>query len=257
MTRALRFSANLGFLWLDLPLPARIAAAAAAGFDAVECHFPYDTEPDAVADALAAARLPMISLNAPPGDLAAGEFGLAALPGRSADARDAIDAALAYADHLDCPMIHVMAGKTDDPAAPTQFRRSLAYALARTERTILIEPMNPHDAPGYHLRSLEQAEEVIADLDAPNLRIMFDCYHIARMGLDPLAEYTAHRRAIAHVQFAGVPDRGPPDTGTLDLAQLLPALDHPGHLGAEYRPPAATEDSLGWLDALRNGAGAA
>ena len=106
----MKFSANLGFLWNELPLPAAIAAARRAGFDAVECHWPYDTPAQAIADALRETGLAMLGLNTVRGDVKAGENGLAALPGRQADARAAIDQAIAYGRAIGARNVHVMAG---------------------------------------------------------------------------------------------------------------------------------------------------
>jgi len=239
-----RFSANLGFLWADLPLPEAIRAAARAGFRAVECHWPYATPPAAVAGALAETGLRLLSLNTRPG--AAGEFGLTALPGREAEARAAIDQALDYAAAIAAPMVHVMAGKGGDEAT---FLRGLAHACDRAPPgvTLLIEAINPHDVPGYFLNDLDQAARIVQRLDRPNLRLMVDCYHVARSGGDPRALFARHRALVGHVQIAGVPDRGPPDRGTLDYPALLAAMDWPHPIGAEYRPPGPTEASLGWL----------
>ncbi len=241
------FSANLGFLWTELPLPAAIRAARAAGFAAVECHWPYAVPAAEVAAALAGTGLPMLALNTRPGG--AGEFGLSALAGREAEARAAIDEALAYAEAVGALAVHVMAGVGGDEAV---FRANLAHACDRAPPgvTILIEPLNPFDVPGYHLTDLEQAAATLDALARPNLKVMFDCYHAGRSGLDIAAAFAAHRPRIGHVQIAAVPDRGPPDHGTVDYAALLPLIDWPAPIGAEYRPGGKTEDSLGWLPRL-------
>lgn len=129
-----RFSANLGFLWTDRALPDAIRAAHAAGFDAVECHWPYDIAADDVAAALAETGLPMLGLNTRRGDVAAGENGLAALPGRVDEARAAIDEALAYADAIGAGAVHVMAGKAEGPEARAVFAQNLHYACARAAK---------------------------------------------------------------------------------------------------------------------------
>ncbi|MEM8788272.1 MAG: TIM barrel protein [Pseudomonadota bacterium] len=249
---AIPLSANLGFLWTDRPLPDRIRAAASAGFDAVECHFPYDTHPDEVRAALQETGLPLLGLNTRPGDAAAGDFGLAALPDRAEEARAAIDQATDYAAAVGCGAIHVMAGRGGTDVA---FADALAYALDRTQgsdRTILIEPINTHDVPDYFLNTPTQAAEIIARIGHPRLRMMFDCYHVARQTGDILAQFTTHRAWVAHVQFAGVPDRAEPDTGQVDYPDLLRRIRDAGYagpFGAEYRPRGATDDGLAWMEA--------
>lgn len=253
----MRFSANLGMLWTDRPLPAAVRAAAAAGFDAVECHWPYVTPPEAVRAALDETGLPMLGLNTAPGDLDRGEFGLSALPGREVEARAAIDAALAYAGAVGARAVHVMAGKASGRAAERTFRANLCYACDRAERlglTVLIEPLNRHDVPGYFLTTTEQAAALIRSLDRAALRLMFDCYHVGREEGEVGERLAALLPVIGHIQFASVPDRGPPDGGALCYAALferIAALGYTAPLGAEYRPPGATEDSLGWLARAR------
>lgn len=252
----MRFSANLGFLFTDLPLPQAIHAARDAGFDAVECHFPYDTPAAEVAAALRETGLPMLGLNTWPGDRAAGDFGLCALPHRQDEGRAAIRQAVDYATAIGARAVHVMAGRPGDSgagAADMVFRDNLRLAcdLAAVHGiTVLIEPLNPRDAPGYHLLSADHAACILSELGRDNLRIMFDCYHLQITGGDLLMRFRALRGMVGHVQFAGVPDRGAPDRGEVDFGWLLPALAAEGWqapFGAEYRPDGATVSGLGWM----------
>lgn len=253
----MRFSANLGFLWADRPLPDAIRAARAAGFDAVECHWPYDCPPAAVRAALDETGLPMLGLNTVRGDVAAGENGLAALPGREAEARAAIDAAVAYGAAIGAGAVHVMAGRASGEAAEATLAANLGHACARAAAagmTVLIEPLNPYDAPGYFLKDTRQAEAVIAAVGAPNLRIMFDCYHVQIIEGDVSRRLAALLPLVGHIQIAAVPDRGPPDHGELDYRHVLRhirALGWQAPVGAEYRPGPDTDASLGWLAAWR------
>ena len=230
-----------------------IRAAAAAGFHAVECHWPYDTPPQAARAALHDTGLPMLSLNTARGDVAAGQFGLSALPGREDEARAAIDAGLDYGAAIGARALHVMAGKASGAAAEAAFRANLVYACERAAAlgiTILIEPLNRHDAPGYFLTTTDQAAMLIHTLGRPNLKLMFDCYHVGRQEGDVGTRLAALLPIIGHIQFASVPDRGPPGQGELCYDHLfaqIAALGYDAPLGAEYRPRGATGDSLGWL----------
>lgn len=250
-----QFSANLGFLWADLPLPKAIAAAKAAGFDAVECHWPYETPEKETARALNETGLRMLGINTVRGK--PGENGLAALPGREAEARAAIDQALTYAAAIDAEMVHVMAGFANGADALAVFVANLSYAAKRAAHlgiTILIEPLNRHDAPGYFLRTTDQARDIIATVGERNLKLMFDCYHIGRTEGDVTTRFKALQPLIGHVQFASVPDRGTPDQGELDYSAIFGVLALAGWtqpLGAEYKPKGLTNDSLGWMEALR------
>ena len=256
----MRFSANLGFLWADLPLPDAIRAAGAAGFDAVECHWPYDVPAADTAAALAETGLPMLGINTRRGDAAAGENGLAALPGREAEARAAIDEALAYASAIGARNVHVMAGSAAGPEAESTFLANLDHACrAAAPRgiTILVEPLNRYDAPGYFLRTTDQAEALIDRLGAPNLRLMFDCYHVQATEGDLTRRLARLLPKIGHIQFASVPDRGPPDRGEVDFAHVFAEIARLGWrapLGAEYRPEGPTDATLGWLAAMKGAA---
>ena len=254
----MRFSANLGFLWNDRPLADAIHAAAKAGFDAVECHWPYENDEADVKAALEATGLSMLGLNTVRGNPADGENGLAALFGRENEARAAIDQALAYAAAINTPNIHVMAGFADGDAARATFVANLEYAAAaaaKAGRTILIEPLNHYDAPGYFLKHTDQARAIIEDVAVDNLKLMFDCYHIQILQGDLSRNLAANLDITGHIQFASVPDRGAPDAGEVNYHHIfaeIAALGYDAPLGAEYKPANGDADaSLGWLDMLR------
>lgn len=250
----MKFSANLGFLWKDLPLPDAIRAARAHGFDAVECHWPYATPAADVIAALSETGLAMLGINTIRGE--AGENGLSALPGRQAEARSAIDMALDYARAIGAANVHVMAGFAQGTKAHDAFVENLVYATSRAERDnigILIEPLNRYDAPGYFLTTTSQAIDTIKAVDAPNLKLMFDCYHVQLMEGDLSHRLIGLLPHIGHIQFASVPDRGPPDQGEINYRHIfshLAAIGYDQPLGAEYKPEGETADSLDWLAAM-------
>ena len=250
-----RLSANLGFLWADLALPDAIRAAAKAGFDAVECHWPYAFDADAVRAALNETGLTMLGLNTVRG--APGENGLSALPGREDEARAAIEQALDYAGQIGCKAVHVMAGFAEGPLGGAAFAANLNFACdlaAAQGATILIEPLNRYDAPGYFLRDADRAARIIDRLGRDNLRLMFDCYHLQIMQGDLTRLLTRMAPITGHIQFAGVPDRGTPDRGEVNYRHIFDHIDAMGWdrpLGAEYRPVGPTGDSLGWMQSLR------
>ncbi|MBL4919106.1 hydroxypyruvate isomerase family protein [Szabonella alba] len=253
----MRFSANLGFLWSELSLPDAIRAARAAGFDAVECHWPFDTPAAEVKAALAETGMTMLGLNTRRGDLTKKENGLSALPGREAEARAAIDEAMGYAADIGAGAVHVMAGFATGPAARAAFVTNLRHACARArgiDVTVLIEPLNRYDAPGYFLTTTAQAQEIIAEVAEPNLRLMFDCYHVQLMEGDLSHRIAALMPLIGHIQFASVPDRGPPDGGEVAYGHIFRLIDSLGWdqpLGAEYKPMGPTGPTLGWMQELR------
>ncbi|MFZ7093372.1 hydroxypyruvate isomerase family protein [Primorskyibacter sp. 2E233] len=249
-----QFSANLGFLWQDMSLPEAIRAAKSAGFAAVECHWPYETPAEQTKAALDDTGLKMLGINTVRGN--PGENGLAALPGRQAEARAAIDQALEYAAQIGAGAVHVMAGFASGPEAAQTFAENLSHAAGAAAAlgiTILIEPLNRHDAPGYFLQTTDQARQIITEVGAPNLKLMFDCYHIGRTEGDITTRFADLRDIVGHVQFASVPDRGRPDQGELNYAMIFADLAAKGWsvpLGAEYKPNGPTAESLGWMAPL-------
>jgi len=250
------FSANLGFLWNELPLPDAVRAAKSAGFEAVELHWPYDTPVDDMAAALRESDLPLLGLNTLRG--APGENGLAALPGREGEACAAIDQALEYGAALGAENVHVMAGFTEGDSAHRTFVANLRYACAeaaKRDMSILIEPLNSVDAPGYFLGSTGQASDLISEVGAPNIALMFDFYHVQIIEGDVTRRFAEHLPIIGHVQIAAVPDRGEPDAGELNYAFVYETLARLGYdepIGAEYKPRGAgVEAGLGWLAAAK------
>lgn len=249
-----RFSANLGFLWSELALPDAIRRAHEVGFEAVECHWPFAVDPDAVVAALDETGLPMLGLNTVRGDVAAGDFGLAASPGRQREARAAIDQALDYAHAIGAGAVHVMAGRRGDEEV---YLENVAYAAEEARDlglSILLEPLNHRDVDDYFLCEVEQAAEIIRIIGAPNVKIMFDCYHVQIMEGDLLRRIEAHLPFIGHIQIAAAPSRAEPDEGEIAYDRLVPAIyeaGYQGYIGAEYRPRGTTDEGLGWLARMR------
>jgi hydroxypyruvate isomerase len=251
------FSANLGFLWTDRNLPDAIHAAKAVGFDAVECHWPYDVLAAETAAALKETELQMLGLNTRRGDVGAGDNGLSAIPGRKGEARAAIDEAIDYAVAINTKNIHVMAGYSSGSEAHATFASNLGYACDKAAPhgiTILIEPLNSYDAPGYFLTTTDQAVAIIHEVGVENLRLMFDCYHVQLMEGDLSHKLENLQPVIGHIQFASVPDRGAPDHGEVSyrhIFDVIATLGYDAPLGAEYKPQGNTDGTLGWMSKLR------
>ncbi len=253
-----RFSANLGFLFPDRPEIERVAAAASCGFKAVEMHWPYHVPAHDMHEALASHDLAMLGLNMPVGN-AAGDFGLAALPSRENEFQHALDQALSYGSTIRASAIHCLAGivsPDDRAAAERAFIANLQIAADRASQagmTILIEPMNHRDRPGYFLHHVEQAAAIIGQARRRNIKIMFDCYHVQITQGDLITRLKNHLDLIGHVQVAAVPSRAEPDEGEVNYREIFRTLDslgYQGWVGAEYRPRGRTEDGLGWLSEL-------
>ena len=251
-------------LYPDLGFLDRFAAAAKDGFKAVEYLFPFAYPAGEIAARLQAHGLQQVLFNAPPGDWDGGERGLACLPGREAEFRAGIGQALEYAAALDCPRIHVMAGRlpmgTERETVYPIYVKQLRWAALEAARQgvdVLIEPINTRDIPRFFLNRQDHAHEVVEDVGAPNLKVQMDLYHCQIVEGDlamKLRRYLPTRQ-VGHIQIAGVPERHEPDVGELNYAYLFAVLDELGYagwVGCEYRPragmqPGGTSAGLGWL----------
>lgn len=254
-----RFAANLSMMYAEHPFVDRFAAAAADGFAAVEYLFPYEYPATQLHGLLDDNGLRQVLFNAPPGDFAAGERGIASLPGRQREFRDGFDRAMDYAEALGCPRVHVMAGLVPSDAERAErmkvYRDNLAWAAAQArlrDLDVLIEPINQRDMPGYLLSLQDEAHEIVLELGAPNLKVQLDLYHaqITEGDLTVRLRSDIPTGRVGHLQIAGVPDRHEPDSGELAIDHLLAVIDETGFdgwVGCEYRPAAGTSEGLGWM----------
>jgi hydroxypyruvate isomerase len=252
-----KLAANLTFLWPEKPFLERFAAARAAGFSAVEVLFPYEASDAVLAELVTAHELQMVLINAPAGDWAAGERGLAALDGRQTEFRQGFLKALGTAEALDVPQIHVMAGlcSANDAKAREVYLSSLVWAADQAYaagRGITIEPLNGRDVPGYFLNTMPMGEAIVREVAHPALKLQFDFYHQQILHGDVYRSLERAIDVVGHVQIAGVPDRHEPSTGELAHDRLLARLDQLGYtgwVGCEYKPSGTkTEDGLAWAE---------
>jgi 2-dehydrotetronate isomerase len=251
-----KFAANLSFIFQEVEFLDRFAAAAQCGFKAVEYLSPYEHPPETIAERLSRHGLVQALFNMPPGNWAAGERGVGALAGREQEFRDGVEKALVYAKATNCRLLHAMAGVLpaggDRSAAERVYIANLRYAaerLAREGITVIIEPINNRDIPGYFLNTTTQAMSLIERVGQPNLELQLDLYHVQIMEGD-LAH---HIRSLAghypHVQIAGNPGRNEPDVGEINYPFLFDLFDEVGYsgwIGCEYRPKGETRAGLGW-----------
>jgi hydroxypyruvate isomerase len=267
-----RFAANLSMLYPELDFLDRFEAAARDGFKGVEFLFPYAYEARELAARLKAHGLTQVLFNAPPGDWEGGDRGLACIPGREAEFRTGFGKALAYAQALDCPRVHVMAGllpagRDRDEVRPT-YVGNLRWAAAEAVRQgldLLIEPINTRDIPGFFLNRQDHAHELLAEIGAANLKVQMDLYHCQIVEGDlamKIRQYLPTGR-VGHFQLAGVPERHEPDVGEINHEYLFGVIDEvarqcgwSGWIGCEYRPrlgaqPGGTSSGLGWFKRWR------
>lgn len=237
-----------------------------ADIDGSGCHWSFLVRPargdasgqgpssgSAVRDRCRQHGLELLGINTPLGEKQ-GDFGLAALPGREEEFRASFDAALRYAEESGAAAIHVMAGLThgaDRAECEDTFRRNLDYAARATDRTLLLEPINQRDKPGYFYSTLPDVTRLAADVSAQHVKIMFDVYHLAISERDITKKLEKYLPIIGHIQIAAVPSRAEPNEGEIDYSHILSTidgLDYHGWVGCEYLPRGGTDAGLGWIE---------
>jgi 2-dehydrotetronate isomerase len=250
-----KFAANLSMMFNEWDFLDRFAAAADAGFEAVEFLFPYAYDPNAISDRLARHGLTQALFNLPPGDWTAGERGMAALPGRADDFRQSVATAIPYALATGVPCLHLMSGLADrsNAAAIGAYKDAIKFACGVAGQhglNVLIEPINGRDMPGYFLNDFGFAVDLIRELSLPNLRLQYDIYHRQVLHGDVMMSLSSLLPMIGHIQIASVPRRHEPGSGELNdhrIFQHLDAIGYTGFIGCEYRPESGTLAGLSWF----------
>lgn len=252
-----RFAANLSMMYQEHAFLDRFGAAAKDGFKGIEFLFPYAHPAADIRARLDEHQLTQALFNGPPGDWDAGERGLASLPGREAEFRKSIDTALEYARVLGNERVHLMAGLIRPGQQRARHREvyvsNLSYAAkaaASAGVTVVIEPINTRDIPGFFLNRQDEAHAICAEVGATNLKVQMDFYHCQIVEGDLAMKLRQYIAGVGHIQIAGVPERHEPDLGEINypyLFGLMDELGYAGWVGCEYRPKAGTSAGLNWL----------
>lgn len=255
----LELSANLSTMFTDLPMVSRFEAAHACGFERVEIQYPYAMSSEEIAEQLSRHGLKLVLINVPAGERP-GDKGLASLPDRIDDFRQSFDRALTYASRLDVHLIHVLLGVGGSNSSRADHLETAVFNLhwattlaARHDVTLVIEALNPSDVPGYFLRSLSDARELVGLVPSDRLRLLFDTYHCARSGGEPATDLEHYADITAHVQVADFPGRGAPGTGSIDWMRFRAALKrskYAGVVGCEYLQSGLVDPQNEWSAAL-------
>lgn len=257
-----KFAANLSFLFKEGPFIERFSAAMAAGFDAVEVLFPYDTPAKDIIEVLRITGLPLVLINTPPPNYTGGARGFAATVGGEERFQHDFRRALRFADALGARHMHIMAGQAEGAAAHDTFVANLTWAAGfaaekSPQRSLTIEPINTTDMPGYFLNDFDQAAEILDKVGAPNLGLQFDAYHAHKITGDMPATWAKHGARAVHIQIADPDGRREPVAGAIDYPAFFAQLDAEGYAGyvsAEYTPRTSTDAGLKWLKAAKTAA---
>jgi hydroxypyruvate isomerase len=268
-----QFAANLSMMYVELPFLDRFEAAAKDGFTAVEFLFPYAYEAKELAARLKANGLQQVLFNFPPGGTDAASIdaawnsntrGIACIPGREAELLAGLEIALRYADALQCPRLHMMAGllpagkdRSDVRQTYISNAQAASKLAAKQGINILLEPINTRDIPGFFLNRQDHAHDLIAEIGQPNMKVQMDLYHCQIVEGDVAMKIRQYLPTgnVGHFQIAGVPERHEPDVGEMNypyLFDVIDSLDYKDWIGCEYKPrlggqPGGTSQGLGWL----------
>ena len=255
-----QFAANLTMLFNEHEFLDRFAAAAKAGFKAVEFLFPYAYPVAELQKRLKDNGLKLVLHNLPAGNWDAGDRGLACDPARIDEFRAGVARGIEYGTALGVPHLNCLAGKApagvDAATLRSTFVANLRYAAAEFKKAklnLLIEPINRFDIPGFYLNTTAQAISILDEVGADNAYVQYDIYHAQRMEGELANTMSAQLARIGHIQLADNPGRNEPDTGEINYAFVFKHLDRIGYqgwIGCEYKPAARTEDGLGWIQAL-------
>ncbi|MDO9106602.1 MAG: TIM barrel protein [Methylovulum sp.] len=257
----LKFTANLSLLFTEAALIDRFRAASRQGFNAVEIQFPYSLDTASISTALAANGLKLVMFNVGADDLLQGGEGLACVPEKRGQFRLAVAQAVAYAEVLKPVAINILPGRCLDsrrlPAYLDTFRENLCFAadaFAGLGVKTVFEAINTQDMPEFIIHSGQHMLDILAELNCPTLFMQYDCYHLLKMGENPLEFILRHADKIGHIQFADYPGRGQPGSGQVDFETLFLGIGqsaYTGWVGAEYKPVGTTNDSLDWFHQFR------
>jgi len=258
-----KLCANISMLFNELPFLQRYEAAAANGFEAVECLFPYGFTKQEVTAAIQKSGMRQVLINTSAGDWDAGDRGLACDVRLQIPFQHSVTQALSYAMVMGKPLVHVMAGLVPVGVSLEQAEKvyvmNMRWAAAQALKlgiSLTMEAINPVDMPNYMLCSQAQALRLFKAINAENLGIQFDFFHCQKHEGNALEQFNQLLPYILHVQIAGVPERNEPNTGVLDYAPVFKAIDeamdagaYAGFVGCEYRPKTTTVAGLSWMTA--------
>jgi hydroxypyruvate isomerase len=248
-----RLAANVSTLFPELGFLERFAAAAAAGFKAVEYQFPYQWKAEDIADRVRGAGLQVVLHNLPAGDFARGERGIAALPGREREFREGVERAIDYAKAVNCPRLNCLAGLA--PVDREHFAvlvdnvRFAARKLGAAGLSLTLEAINTRSVPGFFLSRSAQAIDVLNAAGEGNAFLQYDFFHMQIMEGDLAHTVERLLPRIGHIQLADAPGRHEPGSGEINfdfLLRHLDALGYSGWVGCEYNPQGDTLEGLKW-----------
>jgi len=252
----MNLSLCLEMVFPEIPFEDRLAEAARLGWRAVEFWDWRDKDIDRVASE--AHRLGL-SIAAISGNRRHSLIDPGARAGLIPEMRQVFDAAA----RLGCRNIMMLSDvlERDGSAAPSpdlpeeDKRRSIVdglrvLAALGTDMTLLLEPLNTVlDHRGCFLATSDAAVSVVAEVDHPRVRVLYDIYHMSMMGEDAALEIARKSAWIGYYHAADMPGRHEPGSGVIRWDAIQPALaNYGGFIGLEFsaKPGADVRPASCW-----------
>jgi len=127
--------------------------------------------------------------------------------------------------------------------------------------TVCLEQLNTRDDthpmkghPGYQGDDLDYCAEIVRRVDSPNVKLLFDIYHVQVMNGDVIRRLRRYRDLLGHVHTAGNPGRAElDDRQEINYPAVMKALldvGYTGFVGQEFIPTRDPEQGLAEAVAL-------
>jgi hydroxypyruvate isomerase len=233
----------------NLPFERRFEKAARLGFKFVEMWFVKDFSYHGTAEKLAKiaeknkVKITNTVIGSPDGSIGGGLTDPAKRKQWLERARMTIE----FNKAANIPATIVCTGNTVKGMSDKQTLQSVLEGLKPTLEmavkagvTLLLEPLNTlYDHPGYWLSDSDKGAAICRKLDCPNMRLLFDCYHMQIMEGDVLKHIERNIDVIGHFHSAGVPGRHELYNSELNypfVIRQIEQLGYKGVFGLEYAP---------------------
>lgn len=255
----LQLAANVDLLFTEAgDVPARIAAAADAGFTAVEMWTTSDRDVDEIRRVSSDRGVAITAIIAEPRTNIA-------FPDTDLEVYyDGVARTVERAILLGCPRIITSGGtgymRMKRPEQLSLVADVYSEIIARTEGSgieFVLENFNARvDHPGCLLDQTREAVQTARKVGSDRFGVLYDLYHSMVEGEDPDAELAAGLDIIRYLQLADVPGRGEPGSGSVDWSALFETVrvsGFNGTIGLEFYPTKATPDALRYLLSIFSG----
>ena len=144
---------------------------------------------------------------------------------------------------------------TEGAANSVKALTELGHYAASKKVTVCLEQLNTRDTshpmkghPGYQGDNLDYCADIIRKVNSPNVKLLFDVYHVGIMNGDVIRRLRQYHDIVGHVHTAGNPGRGELDDAQEihypGVMRVLLELGYLGYVGQEFIP---TRDPLAGL----------